>query len=548
MARSTVFRWLSGSLAAVAGLTAVALLATSSDRAGGVPRYNLILLTVESFRADAVSPDLTPRLLALLDESNGVYFRNHRSVSAWTVPNVVALLSGVHPIRQGILSRGHGLAVQPENGLTGRDGINLAMSSFQPFALIDSYSGLGLVREPGGEMPLALAAMARASSRQGLWYHYLDTHLPHRPTLPDGTQPEPDTPGFDTAFGLPPPRDDLERARRLAVATQPVVPVDQFRFPAGDRQWVQAFYQSEIRAFDRWFEGFFDMFRRTGLARNTVLVVTADHGEELAEAGRVGHASTTREGVLSDAVLNVPMMIWTPDAGHRAALQTWSESGVVTDHVDLGGSLAALLGAPMTAYGVAPEVPVGLQPRDLTDSVVPAARYAFTSAAGFAEPDPERSAYLLLSREDLAGRQVVRLDWRAVMDRDVSLDDEFGSVAATLALPSAAGTSEGNAVLNGPIRWIWPRQSGDVTYPEIRDRSRIEWSGPADARYVLEYAAGTGALRMAGEIDVQGNGYAFGKIDEDYWRTFVVPYGQVRFRVRDPAGGAVSEWLTVRMK
>lgn len=544
MSRLWVFRWLSGSAAALAAALALVLILADRGSGDGTARYNLIVLTVESFRADAVNETLTPRLLALVAERDGIRFRNHRSVSAWTVPNIVALLSGTHPVKQGIVSRGQSLRGPPWNGLT--DGLTL--TSFQPFALIESYDGLGLVREPGGLLPLALAGMAGGNGHGGLWYHYLDTHLPHRPTLEDDSQPSLDDPAFGNALGLPPPRDAAEAERRRTVASQPVVPVEQVRFPESDGRWIEAFYQSEIRAFDRWFERFFDIYVRTGLIRNTVLVVTADHGEELGEASRVGHASTTREAVLNDAVLNVPLFIWTPDADHRNALRDWAESGVLTDHVDLGGTLPVLVGgAPGT--GGTETAPHQLLPRTLTGKVVESPRFAFTSAAGYAEPDPAGTAYFLLSREDgEAGRRTIRLDWASVIAGEGAGSEPMDAVASAITLPAAREPGQGQTGGVGPVDWIWPRISGEIGFSDIRDRSRVEWTGDPAGRYTLEYAAGTGAMAMDGTIAVEGNGYTFGRVDRDYWDTFVVPYGRVRIRVRNDETGEVSEWLTLKLR
>lgn len=549
MSYSSHFRWLSGSLAALAVAVALGLVLVSwNGNPDGPARFNLIVLTVESFRSDMVSEDLTPRLLALAEERDGVYFRHHRSVSAWTVPNVVALLSGTHPVRQGIVTRGQRLRGAPRNGLTAPDGMSFPIFSFQPFALIESYDGLGLVREPGGTLPLALAELARGETPRGLWYHYLDTHLPHRPTLQDGRQPDPDGPSFDTALGLAPPADGTEASRRRIVAVQPAVPVDQVRFEQSDRTWIEAYYRSEIRAFDRWFERAFDIFTRTGLIRNTVLIVTADHGEELGEEGRVGHASTTREAVLNDAVLNVPMFVWTPDESHRAALRAWAESGVPTDHVDVGGTLPVLLGGTIRNSSDEPPA-VALQPRNLVGEVRPAPRYAFTSAAGFAEPDPSRTPYFLISKEEAVGhRTTYRLDWDRIQATADPAVSAVGELAHAIVLPRPRGNASGKAEAGSEIRWIWPRRSGAITFDDIQGHSQIRWSGTENGQYVLAYSAGTGELQLAGEIAVKGNAYSFGHVDRDYWETFVVPYGKVRLRVRNEETKAASEWLTVMLR
>lgn len=68
-------------------------------RHGQPKRLNVVILTVESFRADFVRPDVTPNLLAAAAES-GIRFTGHRTISAWTAPNVISVLTGTNPFAQ----------------------------------------------------------------------------------------------------------------------------------------------------------------------------------------------------------------------------------------------------------------------------------------------------------------------------------------------------------------------------------------------------------------------------------------------------------------
>ena len=74
------------------------------------PPLNVILLTVEGMRADAVSKQKTPNLWRAA--AQGIRFANHRAVSAWTGPNVIALLTGLSPFEQGIHTRGNSIPSQ----------------------------------------------------------------------------------------------------------------------------------------------------------------------------------------------------------------------------------------------------------------------------------------------------------------------------------------------------------------------------------------------------------------------------------------------------
>jgi choline-sulfatase len=527
----------------------------------GVPeksaRLNLVLLSVESFRADAATPESMPKLHAAAARGHGVVFRNHRAVSAWTVPNIVALLSGTHPVRQGIHSRGQRLTGPSANSLADDAGHGFRIHSIQPFALIESYAGLGLVREPGGNIEEALARLRLSATPHGLWFHYLDTHLPHAPRLADGTRLKPDSPGFDKALGIPPARSQAEFDRRKAVATQPVVPVAQARFPLSDRGWVRRYYDSNIAVFDNWFERFFEIYEKTGLAKNTVLIVTADHGEELAEYGRVGHASTTREASLAREAVAIPLFVWTPDPKVRATLRRWADSGLITDHIDIGMSLLPLATNMAAANSNRPPIPAPLRGRDLTQAPVPRASAAFTSAAGFAEPNPSTTAYYLASLETPQARLVQRFDAKSRFRREdesegdlkvlQDLRQTLSRVRDALVFPAKPDADPSGGRSNAPIAWIWPKISGVVGYDDIAGHSEIMWQDVGARGYVIDYEAGTDAMAMRGTIATEAARYRFGNIDREYWRKFIVPYRMLKLRVRSTDGTRRSDWLIFRL-
>ena len=528
-------------------------------------RFNIILLTVESLRADAVSTTLTPNLLKAAQQANGIKFTNHRAVSAWTVPNIIALLSGTHPIHQGVHSRGQSLRSAPANRLANSPASQFQMSSLQPFALIESYAGLGLVREPGLAVDTALATLRRSPSPGGIWYHYLNTHLPHTPHLPDGTQLEPNKPNFDSPLGVTPAKTENSFRRRQRVASQTVVPVAEGRFPAEDRIWVRRYYDSEEVLFDKWFGEFFEKLKKTGLIRNTILIVTADHGEELAERGRVGHASTTREASLAHEILRVPLLIWTPDRKMRAAIDRWAKSGLITDHVDIGMSLPAFAGKG-NKKAAKPERKFDFLPisgRNLT--VPPHARtsIALTSAAGYAEPNPSTTAYFLISADVESDRIVAKLppngnpERLEIIEPAVStkenpihkaLTERLRQAAAQLTFPVPQTEPRDDKMTSSRIKWIWPDRSGRIDFDDLAGRTRLVWQGSRSTGFIVEYQLGEGAIEMKGRIETSGPKYEFGTIDRNFWESFVRPYKVLRLRVHNKMGSQISDWLTFRLE
>jgi uncharacterized sulfatase len=74
-----------------------------------------------------------------------------------------------------------------------------------------------------------------------------------------------------------------------------------------DLEHVLALYDGEIRLVDDHIGKLAAVLERLGIAGRTVLVVTADHGDEFFEHGRKGHHRT-----LYEEVIHVPLMIRVP--------------------------------------------------------------------------------------------------------------------------------------------------------------------------------------------------------------------------------------------
>ncbi len=94
------------------------------------------------------------------------------------------------------------------------------------------------------------------------------------------------------------------------------------------------FYDGEISFLDHYLGRLFELLQKGGHLDNTLRIILADHGEELAEHGLMGHGLSVYENVL-----HVPLVLHHPD--HFAGGQRVSEP---VQNVDLLPTLLALLG------------------------------------------------------------------------------------------------------------------------------------------------------------------------------------------------------------
>jgi len=131
----------------------------------------------------------------------------------------------------------------------------------------------------------------------------------------------------------PLPDDQSDSAHKRTVGT-----VD---LQAQDRPYVQALYDGEVRVFDDLVGRWVGKLKELNLFDDTLIIITADHGEELMERGHVGHSSCNLHGTLYDESIHVPLIMHWPKRmprGARVAAQV--------SHIDLMPTLFELLELP----------------------------------------------------------------------------------------------------------------------------------------------------------------------------------------------------------
>ncbi len=96
-------------LAAVAALAAACAACGRGSQPGRVAvKPNILLITIDTWRADRLRPDLTPNLNALA--TSGVTFTNARSAAPLTLPSHTTILTGLLPPAHGVHENGTILA------------------------------------------------------------------------------------------------------------------------------------------------------------------------------------------------------------------------------------------------------------------------------------------------------------------------------------------------------------------------------------------------------------------------------------------------------
>jgi arylsulfatase A-like enzyme len=283
------------------------------------------VICVDTLRADHVgaygySRATTPRLDALARD--GVLFEHALSTAPWTVPAVGSLLTSLYPSRHGAALAGE---VRQLDGATPgqlrpevetladhlhRAKLRTALFSANPYLWGRFQRGFDHAeagrQAASGLTDRALAWIRQAPSRPFFLYvEYMDLHQPITP-------PEPYAGRFAAAHPRAPTHADWSFVRQ-----EDWTAADFQRFRASK----VALYDGALLYVDGEIGRLVDGLRKLGLTGDTLLIVTADHGEEFWDHGeeerRLGDDPRAIWGVghghsLYQELLHVPLILAGP--------------------------------------------------------------------------------------------------------------------------------------------------------------------------------------------------------------------------------------------
>ena len=295
----------------------------------GVTPPSVVLISIDSLRSDHLGTygygrETSPNIDALADE--GVVFERTMSTSTFTLPAHMSMLSSLNARVHGVINDGKRLTpsatliseVFQRNGwhtaaVVGAPYLNHEFGFAQGFDVYDdetisfaskSASHLGRTSLKTHQRALELLDDF-GTDPFFLFLHYWDVHFDYIPPYPFQLMFDPDYEGDMDA------RDFLE---------SPAINPDM---DPRDLEHIVALYDGEIALVDMFIGRLFGYLKRRGLWDNTMVIVTADHGDEFFEHGGKAHRRTLyRETLQIPLVIKFPASRW---GGHRVA----SIAGVV---------------------------------------------------------------------------------------------------------------------------------------------------------------------------------------------------------------------------
>lgn len=240
---------------------------------------NILLITLDTTRADHLgcygnTKAITPTLDRLASE--GALFQNAFTPAPITLPAHTSILTGLYPFRTGV--RDNGVSSVPNSTETLAEMLqsnHYHTFGFVSASVLDRFFGLNQgfdlyednislnAKGTGNEGQRTASEVNRSlfqnkiAAPYFLWVHYYDAHFPYQPPAP-----------YSEKFASSP-------------------------------------YDGEIAYVDSQIQALLDHLKSQKLLENTIVIITADHGEGLGD-----HQERTHGVFLYDSTLHVPLIVW----------------------------------------------------------------------------------------------------------------------------------------------------------------------------------------------------------------------------------------------
>jgi len=351
---------------------------------------DIILITIDALRADHLGiygydRPTSPSIDAFA--RGAVVVRDHISQAPYTKASMASLFTGLFPTAHKVVTSSVTFAAamtgHVESAVPTTDVLDSAVSTLAEELAAVGYQTVGLDTNPfllrefgfaqgfgeyeflsdeGSVVSSATDVAARAlqaiDARDRarplfVWFHVMEPHSPYTPAE-----------AFRQMF---PPRSPP-----LIVPSETIQPWLMIQ-GSRDARVYEALYDAEVREADEALGRFFSGLRERHMMASSIVVLTADHGEEFFDHGGFEHNRT-----LFDEMIRVPLIVAAP--GLAPAMRE-----AQTQQVDLMPTLAAQAGA---------RVPDGLHGADIwpvLEGKSKGERYAYSENPG--------SLYSLRTRE-----------------------------------------------------------------------------------------------------------------------------------------------------
>jgi arylsulfatase A-like enzyme len=325
---------------------------------------NILFVLLDTCRADKFGSygferDTTPAMDELARDPDAVKFLNHYVQAPWTKPSVASMFSGLFPSDHGVVT---GILETAESASEGRYRTQvlspevatiaevLGDAGFYTFGVVSPHhlgaeygfdQGFaefhGITSWPGGDRQRANTARALIEAVEGKFFGFVHLIGCHAPFEPRHRHPE-----YMASYGF----DYDEAARREAgvdftdTKISSLVNRGERELSEDDVRFLHLLYEAKLRWLDEEvMRPLIQTLKDAGRYDDTLVLITADHGEELYEHGGLAHGHA-----LWNELIHVPLIVKYPKGSKPDEIDP--EVTALTSSVDFYPSLLAFAGLP----------------------------------------------------------------------------------------------------------------------------------------------------------------------------------------------------------
>jgi choline-sulfatase len=275
--------------------------------------FNILIYLVDCLRPDHLpffnyEKNVAPHMDEFSKDS--IIFKNAFAQGSWTRPSVGALFTGLHPFAHKAITLKSGLADELTTlaevlqkvgyytiGISSNAGIKKFFNFHQGFEFFKYHSNLsGGISDKLNEY--AFSELSKKKTPYFLYLHAMDLHRPRK---------------LKEEF-IPPSTEEAKYKNRQLVQ---VVRNGGIKYKV-DLKRVLANYDAAIQQNDKSFGDLIEELKQLDLYDNTLIILTADHGEELYDHKQFAHGKTLYQEVIHQLlVMKLPGQVMAGKVIHE---------------------------------------------------------------------------------------------------------------------------------------------------------------------------------------------------------------------------------------